>query len=77
MAKRKEVMESLLKASSTNIQWQGFSIWNVLRNDQKEELDKSRLALIIIIKASRFYSASRHVFTPPFIGYPIHAKVNL
>jgi hypothetical protein len=57
MAKRKEVMESLLKASSTNIQWQGFSIWNVLRNDQKEELDKSRLALIIIIKASRFYSA--------------------
>lgn len=67
MAKRKEVIQSLLKANSTNIEWQGFPIWDVLRNDQKEELDKGRLTLIIIIKVSRFYSASRHVFTPTFI----------
>jgi hypothetical protein len=67
MAKRKKVMESLLKANSTNTEWQEVSIWNVLRNDPKEELDKGRLTLIIIIKASRFSSASRHVFTPPFI----------
>ena len=68
MAKRKEVIQSLLKANSTNIEWQGFPIWDVLRNDQKEELDKGRLTLIIIIKVSRFYSASRHVFTPTFIA---------
>ena len=67
MAKRKEVIQSLLKANSTNIEWHGFPIWDVLRNDQKEELDKGRLTLIIIIKVSRFYSASRHVFTPTFI----------
>jgi len=70
MAKRKEVIQSLLKANSTNIEWHGFPIWDVLRNDQKEELDKGRLTLIIIIKVSRFYSASRHVFTPTFIGCP-------
>ena len=68
MAKRKEVIQSLLKANSTNIEWHGFPIWDVLRNDQKEELDKGRLTLIIIIKVSRFYSASRHVFTPTFIA---------
>ena len=58
-----------MKANSTNIEWHGFPIWDVLRNDQKEELDKGRLTLIIIIKVSRFYSASRHVFTPTFISY--------
>ena len=50
-------METLLKANLTNIEWHGFSIWNVLTNDQKEELDKGRLTLIIITKASRFYYA--------------------
>lgn len=74
MAKRKEVIQSLLKANSTNIEWHGFPIWDVLRNDQKEELDKGRLTLIIIIKVSRFYSASRHVFTPTFIHYLLIGK---
>jgi hypothetical protein len=38
MAKRKEVMEPLLRTNSTNIEWQEFSIWIVPRMIKKKNL---------------------------------------